>query len=56
MSLAPPIITNLNTSTEAFEKNKQSMLEKLENIEDLMDYVELGGGMHHHERLDKSLD
>ena len=51
MSLAPPIITNLNTSTEAFEKNKQSMLEKLENIEDLMDYVELGGGMHHHERL-----
>ncbi|MDG2060929.1 MAG: acyl-CoA carboxylase subunit beta [SAR86 cluster bacterium] len=51
MSLAPPIITNLNTSSEAFEKNKQSMLEKLENIEDLLDYVELGGGMHHHERL-----
>ena len=51
MSLAPPIITNLNTSSKAFEKNKQSMLKKLENIEDLLDYVELGGGMHHHERL-----
>mgnify|MGYP001433061131 FL=1 len=27
------------------------MLEKLSEIEDLMDFAELGGGMHHHERL-----
>ena len=27
------------------------MMEKLEKIEELLDYVELGGGMHHHERL-----
>ena len=26
-------------------------LEKLDGIEDLLDFVELGGGMHHHERL-----
>lgn len=51
MSLAPPIKSNLNTASEAFEKNKQAMLEKLDNIEDLLDYVELGGGMHHHQRL-----
>ena len=30
---------------------KNAMLEKLDGIEDLLDYVELGGGMHHHERL-----
>ena len=51
MTLAPPIKTNLNNTSETFKKNKESMLEKLNNIEDLLDYVELGGGMHHHDRL-----
>ena len=50
-SLAPQIKSNLDTSTKTFAENKSEMLRKLEKIEELLDYVELGGGMHHHERL-----
>ncbi|MFL2704767.1 MAG: acyl-CoA carboxylase subunit beta [Gammaproteobacteria bacterium] len=49
--LAPQIKSKLDTSTETFSENKTAMMEKLEKIEELLDYVELGGGMHHHERL-----
>ncbi|MBE19340.1 MAG: acetyl-CoA carboxylase carboxyltransferase subunit [Gammaproteobacteria bacterium] len=49
--LAPQIKSKLDTSTETFAENKTAMMEKLEKIEELLDYVELGGGMHHHERL-----
>ena len=49
--LAPQIKSKLDTSSETFSKNKSVMMEKLEKIEELLDYVELGGGMHHHERL-----
>ena len=49
--LAPQIKSKLDTSSETFSENKSAMMEKLEKIEELLDYVELGGGMHHHERL-----
>ena len=49
--LAPAIETNIDNNSEDFNKYKESMLEKLDGIEDLLDFVELGGGMHHHERL-----
>ncbi|MFL2701947.1 MAG: acyl-CoA carboxylase subunit beta [Gammaproteobacteria bacterium] len=49
--LAPPVISQIDNSSEEFAKYKEAMLEKLDGIEDLLDYVELGGGMHHHERL-----
>ena len=49
--LAPPVVSQIDNSSEEFAKYKEAMLEKLDGIEDLLDYVELGGGMHHHERL-----
>ena len=49
--LAPPVNSNIDNRSEEFAKYKSSMLEKLDGIEDLLDFVELGGGMHHHERL-----
>ena len=49
--LAPPVTSNIDKKSEEFAKYKSSMLEKLDGIEDLLDFVELGGGMHHHERL-----
>ena len=49
--LAPALETNIDTNSDEFNQYKKSMLEKLDGIEDLLDYVELGGGMHHHERL-----
>ena len=49
--LAPPVVSQIDKSSEEFAKYKEAMLERLDGIEDLLDYVELGGGMHHHERL-----
>ena len=49
--LAPAIETKIDNNSEEFNQYKDAMLEKLDGIEDLLDYVELGGGMHHHERL-----
>ena len=49
--LAPPVISNIDNKSEEFSKYKDAMLERLDGIEDLLDFVELGGGMHHHERL-----
>ena len=49
--LAPPVTSNIDKKSEEFAKYKSAMLEKLDGIEDLLDFVELGGGMHHHERL-----
>ena len=49
--LAPALETNIDNQSEEFNQYKKSMLEKLDGIEDLLDFVELGGGMHHHERL-----
>ena len=49
--LSSPLKSNINNKSEEFADYKAAMLEKLDGIEDLLDYVELGGGMHHHERL-----
>jgi len=49
--LSSPLKSSIDTKSEEFAEYKASMLEKLDGIEDLLDYVELGGGMHHHERL-----
>ena len=51
LNIAQTIQSNVNTNSEEYQKNKKDMLEKLSEIEDLMDFAELGGGMHHHERL-----
>ena len=50
-NIAQTIQSNVNINSEEYQKNKKDMLEKLSQIEDLMDFAELGGGMHHHERL-----
>ena len=50
-NIAQTIQSNINKNSEEYQKNKKAMLEKLSEIEDLMDFAELGGGMHHHERL-----
>jgi acetyl-CoA carboxylase carboxyltransferase component len=44
VSLAPPLVSALDTSSEAFEKNRIDMLEQLGVIDDLLDQAELGGG------------
>jgi acetyl-CoA carboxylase carboxyltransferase component len=50
-NIAQTIQSNVNINSEEYQKNKKDMLQKLSEIEDLMDFAELGGGMHHHERL-----
>ena len=49
-NIAQTIKSNINIKSEEYQKNKNDMLEKLNEIEDLLDFAELGGGMHHHER------
>jgi acyl-CoA carboxylase subunit beta len=44
VSLASPLVSTLDTSSEAFAKNRQDMLEQLGVIDDLLDEAELGGG------------
>ncbi len=51
--LAPPIRSSLNTRTPEFEENRTAMLEKLAEIDRLLDEAEAGGGPAHHERLAK---
>lgn len=44
VSLAPPLVSALDTLSEAFERNRLDMLEQLGVIDDLLDQAELGGG------------
>ena len=37
--LAPPLETNIDTKSEEFNQYKEAMLEKLDGIEDLLDFV-----------------
>jgi len=50
-NIAQVIASNVDQNSKEYQKNKNDMLQKLDQIEDLLDFVELGGGMHHHERL-----
>ena len=49
--LAPPLRSTLDVRTAEFQENREAMLERLSEIEKLLDEAELGGGTHHHERL-----
>ena len=49
--LSSPLKSDIDNKSEEFNKYKESMLEKLDVIEDLITEVELGGGQHHHDRL-----
>jgi acetyl-CoA carboxylase carboxyltransferase component len=51
--LAPPLRSNLDSRSEEFVENRASMLEKLAQIDELLDEAEAGGGAYHHERLAK---
>ena len=51
--LAPPLRSRLDPRTTEFQENREAMLGKLAELEDLLDQAELGGGVHHHERLAK---
>ena len=45
--------SSLDIKSEQYLKNKEMMLEKLDFLEGLLDLAEIGGGIHHHERLAK---
>lgn len=51
--LAPPLRSSLDPRSEAFAENRAAMLEKLAEIDRLLDAAEAGGGPAHHERLAK---
>ncbi len=51
--LSPPLRSSLDSRTAEFAENKASMLEKLAEIDSLLDEAEAGGGAYHHERLAK---
>ena len=45
-NIAPVFKTNLDTKSDMYQKNKKMMLEKLNFLDELLDFAELGGGMH----------
>ena len=52
-NISPKIKTNLDTKSDQYRVNKEMMLEKLDFLDGLLDIAEIGGGMHHHDRLAK---
>jgi acetyl-CoA carboxylase carboxyltransferase component len=51
--LAPPLRSSLDPRSESFAVNRAAMIEKLEEIDRLLDEAEAGGGPAAHERLAK---
>jgi acetyl-CoA carboxylase carboxyltransferase component len=51
--LAPPLRSRIDVRAPEFGENRAAMLEKLEEIDRLLDEAEAGGGPAHHERLAK---
>ncbi|MEE8507972.1 MAG: carboxyl transferase domain-containing protein [Myxococcota bacterium] len=51
--LAPPLRSSLDPHAPVFEENRAAMLEKLEEIDRLLDEAEAGGGPAAHQRLAK---
>ena len=49
----PKLKSTLDIKSEQFIKNKEMMLDKLKFLDGLLDLAEIGGGLHHHERLAK---
>ncbi len=52
-NIAPKLKSSLDIKSEQFIKNKEMMLDKLKFLDGLLDLAEIGGGLHHHERLAK---
>ena len=52
-NISPMFKSSLDIKSEQYLKNKEMMLEKLDFLEGLLDLAEIGGGIHHHERLAK---
>ena len=52
-NISPKLKSNLDTKSDQYIKNKEMMLEKLKFLDGLLDLAEIGGGIHHHERLAK---
>ncbi len=52
-NIAPKLKSTLDTKSKQFIKNKEMMLDKLKFLDGLLDLAEIGGGLHHHERLAK---
>ena len=52
-NISPKLKSNLDINSDQYQKNKAMMLEKLKFLDGLLDLAEIGGGMHHHERLAK---
>ena len=52
-NIATKLKSTLDTKSEQFIKNKEMMLDKLKFLDGLLDLAEIGGGLHHHERLAK---
>ena len=50
-NIAPQLKTNLDLDSDAFLKNKEMMLEKIDHLNSLLDEAELGGGQYHLDRL-----
>ena len=47
------IISKLDRKNDQYEINASEMVNKLNDIDLLLDEAEIGGGQHHHERLAK---
>ena len=47
------IVSKLDKQNDQYEINTREMISKLNDIDQLLDEAELGGGSHHHERLAK---
>ena len=47
------IVSKLDKQNDQYEINTSEMISKLNDIDELLDEAELGGGSHHHERLAK---
>ena len=47
------IVSKLDKQKDQYEINTSEMISKLNDIDQLLDEAELGGGSHHHERLAK---
>ena len=50
-NIAPILKSSIDVKAESFLENKDMMLEKINELQNLLDQVELGGGQHHLDRL-----
>ena len=50
-NIEPQLKSNLDLDSDAFLKNKEMMLEKIDHLNSLLDEAELGGGQYHLDRL-----